>query len=60
MIAITYAILDKHVNTICAVARIISRINNLLSLANKNNGNFPHIIFSDTLLLNKILNNAYA
>ncbi|MCJ1348770.1 hypothetical protein MMC31_007003, partial [Peltigera leucophlebia] len=60
IIAITHAILDKHVDTICAVARTTSRIDDLLSLANKDDGHFPRVTLSDALLLNEILNNAYA
>lgn len=55
IIAITHAILDKHADTIRAIAGSTSHCNNLLSLAEKADGKFPRITLSDALSLEEII-----
>ncbi len=58
IITVTQTILDKHVNTIHAVTRTTSHVDDILSLANKNDGHLPRITLSDALSLKEILSNA--
>lgn len=60
IIAVTHAILDKHVDTIRAVAGTTSHVDDLLSLANKNGGRLPRITLSEALSLKEIVDTAHA
>ena len=54
IVAVTHAILDKHVDTIRAVAGTTSHVDDFLSLVNKNGGHLPRITLSNALSLNEI------
>lgn len=54
IIAITHAILDRHADTIRAIAGRTSHYSNLLSLAKKADSKFPRITLSDALPLEEI------
>ena len=60
IITVTHTILDKHLDTILAVAGTTSHVDDLLSLASKKGGHLPRITLSDALCLNEIANTAHA
>ncbi|KAL9612628.1 MAG: hypothetical protein Q9167_002798 [Letrouitia subvulpina] len=55
IIAVTRSLLNKHIDTIRAVAGTTSHVDFILSLANKNPRHFPRITLSDAFSLKEIM-----